>query len=104
MADNPSVMMNSTHVMLTWSPLSLWPGHIIQYYNVSFANKTDGSTTYNRINSASSNGIVYFAKHMPDDILTCTEFTFAVSAINTSGFVLQKFSVSSCKRLYNNDI
>ena len=89
--------MNLTHVSLAWFPHSLWPGHIINYYNVSFANKTDGSTTYSQIHGDHGNETVYYAKQIPDDIWTCTEFTFAVSAVNSSGFTLQKFNISSCK-------
>ena len=94
---NPSLSKNSTHVLLTWSPPFLWPGHAIQYYNVSFMNKTDGSVTYRTVHSAYSDGTVMYSRQIPTEILSCTQVTFGVSAMNASGFVLKEFVVSSSK-------
>ena len=97
LTSNPSLSKNSTHVTFSWSPPFLWPGHVIQYHNVSFTNKTDGSVTYHTIDSVYSDGTVTYTRQMPAEILTCTEVTFGVSAMNTSGFALEEFIVSSCK-------
>lgn len=97
LTSNPSVSKNSTHLTLTWSPPFLWPGHAIQYHNISFSNNTDGSITYHTVASVYSDGTVAYTRQIPTEVLTCTEITFGVSAMNTSGFTLETFVVSSCK-------
>ena len=64
-------------------------------------NKTDGSVTYRTIDSVYSDGTVTYTRQMPAEILTCTEVTFGVSAMNTSGYILEEFMVSSCKLIPN---
>ena len=73
---------NVSNVILTWSPLLLWPGHAIHYFNVSITNKTDGHVMYHKINSTFRDRIVSFAMEIQDLSLMCTEITVNISAIS----------------------
>ncbi len=60
-------------------------------------NKSDGDITYRTVDSVYSDDTVTYTRKIPIEILTCTEVTIGVSAMNTSGFALEEFIVSSCK-------
>ena len=109
MISNPSIEKNSTQVSLLWSPQFLWPGQRIDYYNISFMNKSNGNitTSYYRVNSTFSDQVFKLTKIHPNDIDLCTtaEIEFKISAVSVSGHLLPIINVTdwitpSCK-LFN---
>ena len=90
---NPSIEKNSTHITLLWSPPFLWPGRRIQYYNISFVNKTDGSIAYYRVNSTFSDQLVIFTRMIyQNEKCTETEIEFTISAVGVSGLLVPVFN------------
>ena len=90
---NPTLEKNATHLTLLWSPPFLWPGERIQYYSISFTNKSDSSITYYRVNSSYSNQVVQFTRQIQMLMCIGAEFMFGISAISTSKS-LQVFNVT----------
>ena len=96
-----------SYLNVTWSPPFLWPGHAIQYFNVSITYKSDGNVTYHQINSDFEDRVVCFAKEIQEESLMCSEITVNISAISAYRYStlhppLQMFSVTrrvlpSCK-------
>ena len=93
---NPVLVKNTTHVTVTWSPPFLWPGRAIDYYMVSFVNHSDGSINSQMVNSTFSDHVVSYTQQMPSERLSCTGFSFCISAADSSGS-LQTFNITSCK-------
>ena len=99
LSPNPHLEINMSHLNVTWSPPFLWPGHAIQYFNVSITNKSDGSATYHQINSSFNDRVVSFTKEIHEGSLMCSEITVNISAISAYSYStlqppLQMFSVT----------
>ena len=94
---NPVLVKNTTHVIVSWSPPFLWPGRAIEYYTVSFMLESDGSIYSQRVNSTFSDHVVSYTQQMSGESLSCTSFTFYITAADSSGSILQTFNVTSCK-------
>ena len=86
LSPNPLLKINASYINLTWSPPFLWPGHAIQYFNVSVTNKNDGSVTYHQINSTFDDSVISFKLEIQEEPLMCTEFTFNISAISAYSY------------------
>ena len=96
---NPSLMNNASHFTLMWSPPFLWPGHRIQYYNISVTkfNKTDGSMKHHRVDTSFSDSLVAFSVHSLNTLsmLSCIGIVFSISAIDgSSSEQMQTFNIS----------
>lgn len=98
---NPKLIRNTTRLTLMWSPPFLWPGHRIEYYNVSFISSERLERAYHRIqdNSSYENKIVSFTvdtgkAHQNE--LSCTNIMFIISAFEKLHAYpsLQTFNVS----------
>ena len=104
---NPRFESDTSNLNLSWSPSFLWPGHAIQYFNVTYTNKSDGSVTYHQINSTFDDKVVSFTRNIQEEPLMCTEIVMTISAISAYSFStfqqpLQMFNVTdrilpSCK-------
>ena len=99
LSPNPLLEINASHINLTWSPPFLWPGHAIQYFNISITNKSDGSVTYHETNSNFGDRVVSFTKDIQEESLMCTEMTVNISAISNYSYStlqqpLQMFNVT----------
>ena len=68
---------------MKWSPPFLWPGHSIQYYNISIIN--DRRITYSHsINAIFSDTVVSFTNVAEDaNIESCNTLEFVISAVNS---------------------
>lgn len=95
-SSNPSIEKNSTHLSLFWSPPFLWPGQRIDYYNISFINKSDSSIAYYTVNSTFRDRVVKFTRMIHENDIMCkrTEIEFFISAFNVSGYPLPSFNIS----------
>ena len=97
---NPTISKNATHVTLMWSPPFLWPGHRIQYYNISMTNKSNGSifTAHYTVDISITNPIVTvsFPMSWNRNILYCMGITCSISPIidGSSLELEQTFSVT----------
>ena len=98
---NPDIVKNNTHVGVRWSPPFLWPGQAIEYYNVSLMIEKDGSVYSQRVNSTFSDPLVSYIQQMSGERLSCTSFTFYITAINSSGSSFQTFNITSCKEYHS---
>ena len=97
---NPLLEFNRSYINLTWSPPFLWPGHAIEYFNVSITNESDGSVTYHRINNTFNDSVVSYGKEMQEEPLMCTDITLNISAISAYNYSTlqqpnQMYSVSA---------
>ena len=93
LSPNPSLERNTTHLTLLWSPPFLWPGNRIQYYNITFTNRSTGSISYSRMNSTYNDQIVTFAREIQIQICSSTELKICISAIS-SVELLESFCVA----------
>ena len=94
---NPSLTNNATHFTLMWSPPFLWPGHRIQYYNISITNKTDGSMKHHRVDTSFCDSLVAFSIRSLNtpSMLSCMEIVFSISAFDgSSSEQIQIFNIS----------
>ena len=98
LSPNPELVKNNTHVAVHWSPPFLWPGRVIEYYNVSLVLESDGSVYSERVNSTFSDPLVSYTQPISSESFFCASFTFYITAINSSGSAFQTFSITSCKQ------
>ena len=81
---NPSIENpNATSAILKWSPPFLWPGHSIQYYNISIIN--DRRITYSYLlNATFSDVTVSFTTFAEDSTIeSCDTLEFFISAVSS---------------------
>ena len=96
---NPTLVRNTTHVTLLWSPPFLWPGHRINYFNVSYTMINLGSrkNAYHRINGSQGRKIMSFTLDVvkpSQSELYCIYITFNISAFENLSESLQTVNVS----------
>ena len=71
---------SATRLVVKWSPPFLWPGHSIEYYNISVTNPSNVNTTYHRVNTTYSDALVSFPFSSQVN-QNCMEFLFVISAV-----------------------
>ena len=97
LSNNLMLLKNNGYVEVQWSPPFLWPGRAIEYYNVSLVLESDGSIYSERINSTFSDPLVSYTQPS----LSCTSFTFYITAITSSGSAFQTFNITYCKQCHS---
>ena len=91
MTPNPLIVTLPESIILKWSPPYLWTGHRISHYNISTTNTTDGAVIYSHIGATFNDPIVTHNINRQDQ--ECTEFIFGISAVSTTGEVLETYEV-----------
>lgn len=94
---NPTISnLNSSSVLLKWSPPFLWPGHLINHYNISVSNTTGSDKMFYRVNSTLHDAIVSFLKtsDSPAENFHCNGMIFEITAVSESGSNLESFVVT----------
>ena len=97
MSQSPYIINDSTHdqLSLLWSPPFLWPGERIDYFNVSFMNKSDGSIEYYKVDSVFSDQVVNLTVVInPNETCTTAEIKFCISPVSVSGQLLRERNVT----------
>ena len=106
LTSNPSIIRNATHATLLWSPPFLWPGHRIEYFNVSITNNSntiaDTTAVYYLVNDSSyyDATLMIYPVNVPigtsRSLLSCNNLTFHLSAIEKTNYeqLQQTFTVS----------
>lgn len=80
---NPSFVRNATHLSLILSPPFLWPGHRIDFYNISVTQGTNGNTDYYNMNSTYDAKMVTFTLDISEphqSMISCSNITFNIVA------------------------
>ena len=97
---NPVVITNTTHVTLSWSPPFLWSGEAISHYDISFIrNKDEETVTHHLMNHTYSDSVVSYSRRITDEIATCSEVMFVITAVGKSALSapLKTYNISSCE-------
>lgn len=87
---------NKSSILLKWSPPFLWPGSVINHYNISVIAAVESDKIFYRVNATFSDDIVSFLKTSDDstEIRHCNEILFSISAVADHGTELASFTVA----------
>ena len=88
---NPSIEnTNATSILLKWSPPFLWPGHSIDYYNISVMNNS-----YLLTNATFNDALVPFMIFAEESsIEACHVLEICLSAISSEAQCLTTFNIN----------
>lgn len=91
--------INSSSILVLWSPAFLWPGSPIDYFIIKITNVTDSSTSNFTINTNIGDTTVSFVKTIDEyQRQLCTELLIEISVVsrygNNYGLSYTKFSIT----------
>ena len=94
---NPSISFQNTSFLLQWCPSFLWPGHYIQYFNITVTNMRDNTLiTFDLLNATFSDAlrlVSYIYSIDSNQSELCTDLLFGLSAITSYGESLSTFCI-----------